>query len=103
VFYLSPHVDERWILDRINRAIARCPGIVHAAEEGASTYERIADRALWALGVAPPYWRFLPMLLRVPPVPALRRWYPPLTRSSSGLYTAKHAAGTRRPGERPRP
>ncbi|MBI2159245.1 MAG: radical SAM protein [Candidatus Rokubacteria bacterium] len=75
-FYFSPHVDEAWVLARINRAITRCPGIVHAAEEGHSTYERLVDRALCTLGVAPPYWRFLPILLRVPPVPALRRRYP---------------------------
>ena len=75
-FYFSPHVDEEWVLSRINRAIGRCPGIVHAAEEGNSTYERLAGKVLCALGVAPPYWRFLPILLRVPPVPALRRRYP---------------------------
>jgi radical SAM superfamily enzyme YgiQ (UPF0313 family) len=73
VFYLSPQVDEEWILARISRAIGRCPGIVHAAEEGTSVYQRRADRVLHALGVAPPYWRFLPILLRIPPVPALRR------------------------------
>lgn len=72
-FYFSPHVDERWVLDRISRAIGRCPGIVHAAEEGQSSSERIMDRALYALGVVPPYWRFLPHLLRVPPLPTLRR------------------------------
>ena len=79
-FYLSPDVDEDWMLGRINRAMRRCPAIVHAAEEGMSTYERVVDRALAALGVAPPYWRFLPLLLRVPPVPALRRRRPPLGR-----------------------
>ena len=79
-FYLSPAVDEDWMLGRINRAMRRTPAIVHAAEEGMSTYERIVDRALAAAGVAPPYWRFLPLLLRVPPVPALRRRWPPLGR-----------------------
>ena len=79
-FYLSPLVDEDWMLGRINRAMRRTPAIVHAAEEGMSTYERVVDRALAALGVAPPYWRFLPLLLRVPPVPALRRRWPPLGR-----------------------
>jgi hypothetical protein len=73
-------VDEDWILDRINRAMRRCPAIVHAAEEGMSTYERIVDRALAAFGVAPPYWRFLPRLLRVPPLPLLRGRRPPLGR-----------------------
>ena len=79
-FYLSPAVDEDWILDRVNRAMRRCPAIVHAAEEGMSTYERIVDRALAAFGVAPPYWRFLPRLLRVPPLPLLRGRRPPLGR-----------------------
>lgn len=79
-FYLSRAVDEDWILSRINQAIGRCPGIVHAAEEGRSRYERVVQQALQALGVAPPFWRFLPRLLRVPPVPALRRRRPPLGR-----------------------
>jgi hypothetical protein len=68
-----PALLAEWVLDRIGRAIGRCPGIVHAAEEGQSSSERIMDRALCALGVAPPYWRFLPRLLRVPPLPTLRR------------------------------
>lgn len=76
VFHVAPGLDEGWILDRINRAIARVPGIVHAAEEGVSRYERAANRVLNALGVAPPYWRFLPLLLRLPPLPALRRHHP---------------------------
>lgn len=78
VFYFSPEVSEDWILARINRAIGRCPGIVHAGEEGGSAFERIVDRALYLLGFAPPYWRFLPEILRVPPLPALRRRYPPV-------------------------
>lgn len=77
-FYLSPGVDEEWILARINQAMRRCPAIVHAAEEGTSRYERAVDRVLAAAGVAPPYWRFLPLLLRVPPIPLLRRCRPPL-------------------------
>jgi radical SAM superfamily enzyme YgiQ (UPF0313 family) len=79
-FYLSPAVDEAWALGRINQAMRRCPAIVHAAEEGLSTSERLMDRTLAALGVAPPYWRFLPVMLRVPPLPALRRLRPPLAR-----------------------
>ncbi len=75
-FYLSPLVSEAWMLDRINRAIARCPGIVHAAEEGGPIYGRLLPRLLYRLGVAPPYWRFLPLLLRVPPLPTLRRLRP---------------------------
>ncbi|HLE44925.1 MAG TPA: radical SAM protein [Methylomirabilota bacterium] len=75
-FYLSPLVSEAWMLDRVNRAIARCPGIVHAAEEGGPIYGRLLPRALYRLGVAPPYWRFLPWLLRLPPLPTLRRLRP---------------------------
>lgn len=72
-FYFSPQVDEEWVLARIRRAIERWPGIVHGAEEGHSTCQRVVDRGLCALGVAPPYWRFLPTLLSLPPLPALRR------------------------------
>jgi radical SAM superfamily enzyme YgiQ (UPF0313 family) len=84
-FYFSPAVDEDWVLGRINQAMRRCPAIVHAAEEGMSTSERVVDRALAAVGVAPPYWRFLPRLLRVPPMPALRRRHPPLARPATGV------------------
>jgi radical SAM superfamily enzyme YgiQ (UPF0313 family) len=77
-FYLSPAVDEEWVLRRISAAIGRCPATVHAAEEGRSGYARVLDRALHLLGVAPPYWRFLPMLLRCQPVPALRRRATPI-------------------------
>lgn len=80
-FYLSPAVGEDWILRRISDAIGRCPAIVHAAEED-SRYVRAAERVLSRLGVAPPYWRFLPALLRVPPVPALRRRAPPPARAA---------------------
>lgn len=76
-FYLSPQVDEAWMLDRISRAVGTCPSIVHAAEEGTSVTQQVADCILHALGVAPPYWRFLPILLRIPPIPALRRRHRP--------------------------
>ncbi|MBI2524872.1 MAG: cobalamin B12-binding domain-containing protein [Candidatus Rokubacteria bacterium] len=88
-FYLSPAVDEDWILSRISRAIRRCPAVVHAAEEGRSTYERLVDRALGLLGVAPPYWRFLPLLLRVPPVPTLRQRYRPAGAAPTAPPTAR--------------
>lgn len=76
VFYFSPHVSEHWMLNRINRAVAMHPNIVHAAEEGGSVYERLFNRTLHFLGVAPPYWRFLPTFLRIPPLPMLRRRWP---------------------------
>lgn len=71
-FYLSPTMDEAWVLERINRAIARCPTIVHGAEENGSALERVFNRALNWIGAAPPYYRFLPTFLRIPPLPALR-------------------------------
>lgn len=71
-FYFSPQVGEQWVLDRINRAIAKCPAIAHGAEESGSPYERFFFGALHWLGVAPPYWRFLSTFLSIPPLPALR-------------------------------
>lgn len=84
-FYVSRAVEEDWMLDRINRAMRRCPAIVHGAEQGMSAYERAMGRLAAAIGIAPPYWRFLPVLLRVPPVPMLRRWRPPLTASAAAF------------------
>jgi radical SAM superfamily enzyme YgiQ (UPF0313 family) len=72
VFYVSPDMDEQWVLDRVNRAIARCPTIVHGAEENGSWLERVFNRALYWMGVAPPYYRLLPIFLRIPPLPSLR-------------------------------
>ncbi len=80
VFYFSPQVSEHWMLNRINRAVAAHPNIVHAAEEGGSGLERLFNRTLHLLGVAPPYWRFLPLFLRIPPLPMLRRRYPSVGR-----------------------
>ena len=72
VYTLSKELDEAWLRRRINRAIGRCPNIVHGAEENGSTAQRWFNRALYWIGVAPPYYRFLPMFLRLPPMPALR-------------------------------
>jgi radical SAM superfamily enzyme YgiQ (UPF0313 family) len=72
VFYMSPAMDEEWVLQRINRAIARCPTIVHGAEENGSALERVFNQSLYWLGAAPPYYRFLPAFLRIPPLPTLR-------------------------------
>lgn len=71
-FYISRELDEQWVIERINRAIARCPTIVHGAEENGSGLERLFNRSLHWLGVAPPYYRFLPTFLRIPPIPVLR-------------------------------
>jgi len=71
-FYFSPQLSEQWVLDRINRAISKCPTIVHGAEETGSVAERFFNSALHWLGVAPPYWRFLPTFLSIPPLPFLR-------------------------------
>jgi radical SAM superfamily enzyme YgiQ (UPF0313 family) len=72
VFYFSPDVEEEWVLQRITRAIGRCPTIVHGAEQSGSTFERAFNRALYWLGFAPPFYRFLPTFLSVPPLPGLR-------------------------------
>jgi hypothetical protein len=72
-FYFSEGVNESWMLGRINRAIRRCPSIVHGAEQnGGGKMEQLFHRALYWLGVAPPYYRFLPIFLSIPPFPALR-------------------------------
>jgi hypothetical protein len=74
-FFFSPLVSEAWMLRRINETIRHQPNVVHAAEEGGAT-ERLLHRALYWLNVAPPYWRFLPRLLALPPLHALRRRRP---------------------------
>jgi radical SAM superfamily enzyme YgiQ (UPF0313 family) len=71
-FYLSPHVGERWLLERVNRAIRRRPNVVHTAEEGGGVTGVLFERTLSALGVAPPFWRYLPRVLATPPLRALR-------------------------------
>jgi radical SAM superfamily enzyme YgiQ (UPF0313 family) len=81
VFYFSPDVSEKLILERINAAIRVNPCIVHAAEEGGSLWERIFDSSLYALGFAPPYIRYLSLLLRFPPMAAVRARFPPVTAS----------------------
>lgn len=76
VFYFSPNVSEAWMLRRVNETIRRQPNVVHAAEEGSSAIERVLYKALHMLGIAPPYWRFLPQLLGFPLLHALRRRRP---------------------------
>jgi radical SAM superfamily enzyme YgiQ (UPF0313 family) len=88
-FYFSPELSERWVLDRINRAIARCPAIVHGAEESGSPYEKLFYKALHHLGVAPPYWRFLPLFLRTPPLPYLRARHTDVAVGEAKLYGGK--------------
>jgi radical SAM superfamily enzyme YgiQ (UPF0313 family) len=75
-FYFSSQVSEDFILQRINRAIARCPNMVHTAEDGQSIIRNIFHRVLYQLGAAPPFWRFLPAYLRTPPLPTLRKYFP---------------------------
>jgi radical SAM superfamily enzyme YgiQ (UPF0313 family) len=76
VFYQSPLVDEAWVLERLNAAIARHPGIVHAAEGVSNPFDRVVGRLLHLAGVPPPYWRFLPYFLHLPPVRWGRRHRP---------------------------
>lgn len=71
-FYISSQLDEAAVLNRINRAIRHCPTIVHGAEENGSALERFFNRSLHWMRIAPPYYRFLPTFLRIPPLPALR-------------------------------
>jgi radical SAM superfamily enzyme YgiQ (UPF0313 family) len=71
-FYFAPGLDEEWVINRINQAIGRCPAIVHGAEQNGSMVERAFNRALYWMGFAPPYYRFLCNFLRTPPLPALR-------------------------------
>jgi hypothetical protein len=85
-FYFSPQVSERWVLDRVSRAIARCPAIVHGAEESGSKAERVFYKVLHQLGVAPPYWRFLPFFLRIPPLPYLRARHTGVQASAAKLF-----------------
>lgn len=71
-FYFSPEVEELLLLQRVDRAIARCPGIVHTAEQGRSPVSDARDLSLYLAGLAPPYWRFFPDLLRSWPMRHLR-------------------------------
>ncbi|MEN8166502.1 MAG: radical SAM protein [Pseudomonadota bacterium] len=67
IFYFSPQVSERWLLRRVNKAIANCPTVVHAAEDPSSSSVGSRIFSLMHLfGVSPPYWRFIPRLLSLP-------------------------------------
>jgi hypothetical protein len=71
-FCFSPQVGEQWVLDRVSRAIGKCPTIAHGAEENGSRFTQWFNTGLHWLGAAPPYWRFLSTFLSIPPLPALR-------------------------------
>ena len=74
-FYFSPEVSEAWILRRVSRTIAKQANIVHAFENAHPASRAITDRVYrlsHILGLAPPYWRFLPRILRIPPLPRHR-------------------------------
>lgn len=75
-FYLSPDIDEAAVLARVHTAVTRNPSIVQAAEGGTSATQHALYRTLKLLGVAPPYWRFLPAMLSFPPLRFLRSRYP---------------------------
>ncbi|MEK7303896.1 MAG: hypothetical protein AAB174_02480, partial [Pseudomonadota bacterium] len=87
-FFFSSLVSEAWMLERINTIIYRQSNVVHAAEEGGSMHERAMYRVLHWLGVAPPYWRFLPKLLGFPPLHATRRRNPSIGSLPRGLRAA---------------
>ena len=71
-FYFSKGVSEREIIERVNQAIRRNPAIVHTAEETGMSPLRAIYPILSRMGMAPPYWRLLPPILRFPPLHALR-------------------------------
>ncbi|MDJ0807027.1 MAG: radical SAM protein [Gammaproteobacteria bacterium] len=67
IFYFSPQVSEGWLLRRVNKAIAKCPTVVHAAEDPSSSAVGGRIFSLMHLfGIAPPYWRFIPKFLSIP-------------------------------------
>ncbi len=76
VFYISPQVNPDWIIDRINRAIRVNGAIVHSADQGESFWNRALHAGLYRAGLAPPYWRFLPRLLRFPALHRIRLRHP---------------------------
>ncbi|MDP5240111.1 cobalamin-dependent protein [Uliginosibacterium sp. 31-16] len=76
VFYHSPLVSEQALIDRVTLAFSRNPCIVHAADGAISDRQRMFYAWLDKLGVASPYWRFLPDVLSFPPLHYLRNKYP---------------------------
>jgi radical SAM superfamily enzyme YgiQ (UPF0313 family) len=89
VFYFADTVDEEWVLARITEGIGRCPTIAHGAEETGSAAEQLFYRLLSAVGAPPPYWRFLPDFLRIPPIPALRRRHNGVKTAKPGLFVGR--------------
>lgn len=72
-FYLSQHVKEEWMIQRVNRAIQKQSNVVLAADEGQSIVEVALHKGLRLFGIAPPYWRFLPRMLSAPLLYSLRK------------------------------
>jgi len=79
VFYVSPEVSEKQMIGLINDAIVKNPCIVHAAEGGVSKQQHVLHTVLNALGVAPPFWRFVPEMLSFPLTHYLRSRHPMLS------------------------
>jgi len=91
--YLSPQVSEGLIQERVNATIRRNASVVQAAEEGTSAWQRLLDRTLHAARVAPPYMRFLPLLLRMPRLVLLRRAFPSIrATNTTGTVVVPEAA-----------
>lgn len=76
VFYHSPLVSEQALIDRVTQSFARNPCIVHAADGAITDRQRMLYAWLDKLGVASPYWRFLPEMLSFPPLRYLRKKFP---------------------------
>lgn len=72
-FYISPKVTEKWMIQRINKAVQKQANIVLAADEGQSSIELAMYKGLRLFGVAPPYWRFLPKMLNISLLHSLRK------------------------------
>ena len=97
-FYLSPDVNEQKVIDLVNAAIVKNPCIVHAAEGGVSNQQKVLYRVLHALGVAAPYWRFLPEMLSFPPLHFLRSRNPMLTEDSiDGAFSLARTSNVAQP------
>jgi radical SAM superfamily enzyme YgiQ (UPF0313 family) len=90
VFYRSPLISEQAMIERVTQGIARNPSIVHAADGAVTDRQRRVFAWFDRLGIAAPYWRFLPAYLRFPPLHYLRVRYP--SGVSAGVMSQNLAA-----------
>jgi radical SAM superfamily enzyme YgiQ (UPF0313 family) len=76
VFYNSPMVDQKAIIGRINTAIGHNPSIAHATEASPTGTQTMLFRRLHRRQASPPFWRYLPQMLREEPLRGLRNRHP---------------------------